>query len=251
MRNRISWLIACQSVCAGTDGIRKGWGGNHEAPSPFALGGVALGPKGIACVHTYAHTRREAESDGGTRVRMRKCARTYVLRGRLLSLSAVRAHTMHVRTDARACVRQGRGHARARTHRTYARKGSTGNTYVGTQRARTHKRTQRRQEGRRKARFGGSVRIPRFPQRPRARARKKKNRGLRIAFPCKSSPQDFLPQQACPTAAEAEAASAKSLADGLFFAGTRQSTSESTSMGAGGAGSSACRRSGSSGGQLP
>ena len=125
MRNRISWLIACQSVCAGTDGIRKGWGGNHEAPSPFALGRVALGPKGIACVRTHAHTRREAESDGGTRVRMRKCARTYVLRGRLLSLSAVRAHTMHVRTyvqtRVRACDRGGDMRGHARTVRTHAR----------------------------------------------------------------------------------------------------------------------------------
>ena len=172
---------------------------------PSRWGGVALGPKGIACVHTYAHTRREAESDGGTRVRMRKCARTYVLRGRLLSLSAVRAHTMHVRTDARACVRQGRGHARARTHRTYARKGSTGNTYVGTQRARTHKRTQRRQEGKRKARFRGSVRSPRFPQRPRARARSQTpaesglpslaNLSLKISFPSKPSPLPPTPKQ--------------------------------------------------------
>ena len=200
-----------------------------------------------ACIRTRTHGVKQRATGARAYVCASARVRTYVLRGRLLSLSAVRAHTMHVRTDARACVRQGRGHARARTHRTYARKGSTGNTYVGTQRARTHKRTQRRQEGRRKARFGGSVRSPRFPQRPRARARKKKNRGLRIAFPCKSSPQDFLPQQACPTAAEAEAASAKSLADALFFAGTRHSTS----MGAGGAGSRGCRSSGTSGGQRP
>ena len=223
---------------------------------PLRWGGWRWGPKELrACIRTRTHGVKQRATGARAYVCASARVRTYVLRGRLLSLSAVRAHTMHVRTyvrtDARACVRQGRGHARARTHRTYARKGSTGNTYVGTQRARTHKRTQRRQEGRRKARFGGSVRSPRFPQRPRARARKKKNRGLRIAFPCKSSPQDFLPQQACPTAAEAEAASAKSLADGLFFAGTRQSTSESTSMGATTAGSSACRRSGSSGGQLP
>ena len=57
MRNRISWLIACQSVCAGTDGIRKGWGGNHEAPSPFALGGGGAGAQ-RNCVRAYvrAHT---------------------------------------------------------------------------------------------------------------------------------------------------------------------------------------------------
>ena len=217
---------------------------------------MALGPKGIACVHTYAHTRREAESDGGTRVRMRKCARTYVRieRAPSLPLGCARAYNArtYVRTYRRACVRATGAGTCAGTHaRTYVRTQGEHGKHVGTQRARTHKRTQRRQEGRRKARFGGSVRSPRFPQRPRARARKKKNRGLRIAFPCKSSPQDFLPQQACPTAAEAEAASAKSLADGPFFAGARQSTSESTSMGAGGAGSSACRRSGSSGGQLP
>ena len=125
MRNRISWLIACQSVCAGTDGIRKGWGGNHEAPSPFALGGVALGPKGIACVHTYAHTRREAESDGGTRVRMRKCARTYVRieRAPSLPLGCARAYNArtYVQTRVRACDRGGDMRGHARTVRTHAR----------------------------------------------------------------------------------------------------------------------------------
>ena len=148
MRNRISWLIACQSVCAGTDGIRKGWGGNHEAPSPFALGGVALGPKGIACVHTYAHIRREAESDGGTRVRMRKCARTYVLRGRLLSLSAVRAHTMHVRTYRRACVRATGAGTCAGTHAPYVRTQGEHGKHVRRHAARPHAQTHATTPGR-------------------------------------------------------------------------------------------------------
>ena len=127
MRNRISWLIACQSVCAGTDGIRKGWGGNHEAPSPFALGGGwRWGPKELrACIRTRTHGVKQRATGARAYVCASARVRTYVLRGRLLSLSAVRAHTMHVRTyvqtRVRACDRGGDMRGHARTVRTHAR----------------------------------------------------------------------------------------------------------------------------------
>ena len=219
---------------------------------PLRWGGVALGPKGIACVHTYAHIRREAESDGGTRVRMRKCARTYVRIERAPSLPLGCARAYNARTYRRACVRATGAGTCAGTHAPYVRTQGEHGKHVRRHAARPHAQTHATTPGREEE--GAIWRQRPNPPLPSAAARPstlKKSRGLRVAFPCKSSPQDFLPQQACPTAAEAEAASAKSLADGLFFAGTRQSTSESTSMGAGGAGSSACRRSGSSGGQLP
>ena len=167
------------------------------------------------------------------------CARAYNAR------TYVRTY---VQTRVRACDRGGDMRGHARTVRTHARGARETRRHAARPHAQTHATTPGREEE------GAILRQRPKPPLPSAAARPstlKKTRGIRIAFPCKSSPQDFLPQQACPTAAEAEAASAKSLADGPFFAGARQSTSESTSMGAGGAGSSACRRSGSSGGQLP
>ena len=209
-----------------------------------------------ACIRTRTHGVKQRATGARAYVCASARVRTYVLRGRLLSLSAVRAHTMHVRTYVRtyrrACVRATGAGTCAGTHAPYVRTQGEHGKHVRRHAARPHAQTHATTPGREEE--GAILRQRPKPPLPSAAARPstlKKTRGIRIAFPCKSSPQDFLPQQACPTAAEAEAASAKSLADGPFFAGARQSTSESTSMGAGGAGSSACRRSGSSGGQLP
>lgn len=84
------------------------------------------GPKELrACIRTRTHGVKQRATGARAYVCASARVRTYVLRGRLLSLSAVRAHTMHVRTyvqtRVRACDRGGDMRGHARTVRTHAR----------------------------------------------------------------------------------------------------------------------------------
>ena len=165
---------------------------------PSRWGGVALGPKGIACVHTYAHTRREAESDGGTRVRMRKCARTYVRieRAPSLPLGCARAYNArtYVRTYRRACVRATGAGTCAGTHAPYVRTQGEHGKHVRRHAARPHAQTHATTPGREEE--GAIWRQRPKPPLPSAAARPstlKKNLRNQDCLPLQIFPTRFPP----------------------------------------------------------
>ena len=178
-----------------------------------------MSPKGL---------RVRSDRERATYVRIR----TYVAKGRHLSLGWARTHTTYVHTQREGEGDGGEEHTYVRTPGEH---GEQVHTYVRTD---ARNDTGRGEEE--------AFLRPQAPEQP-SRAVRPSSAAPGLPSPAILSPrpQDCLP----PQSAQAEAASVKSLAESILFAGLLHS--RGTRTGAGGAGSLGCMSSGSSGGQRP